>query len=501
MSPKILLVDDVDDVRTSVARMLSRRYEVCTARDADDAIRAFAEHGPFPVVVSDYAMPGMDGLQLLREVHAHAPETVGVLLTGVKDVDIAVQAVHEAGVFRFLSKPAGYETLSAAIDDAFAQHARIEEQNIDADRLLFTKESLETMAEALEERVLNQAEAARRLHEFTRDLCSTSGIEEIVRVAARAASDVLSGRGAHVQVWDDEARSPSIEANAGPEMSTAMHRVVLETREGRIGEIVVDLGHGQSRKLSSVESALLASICASTAVAVRNEFRRRERDHAQHATILALAALAEQRDDETGRHLDRVAAYCRLIAGGLREDGHHVGVITDAWIRDLERSSALHDIGKVGIPDSILLKPGKLTPEEWEIMKTHAQLGARTLERVIRHFETSGFLLMGRDIAAAHHEKWDGSGYPFGLKGAAIPLAARILALADVYDALTTERPYKQAWTHEAAMSWIAERAGQHFDPDTASAFSKRSAQVDAIRMRLRDLPQVEQPDVLTRPA
>jgi response regulator RpfG family c-di-GMP phosphodiesterase len=484
LSSKILLVDDVDEVRTSVARMLSRLYDVKTASNAEEAIRTFASEGPFPVVVSDYAMPGMDGLELLREVHAHAPETVGVLLTGVVDLDIAVAAVHEGGVFRFLAKPAGYETLKDAIDQALAEHTRLDAEHTASDRLLFVKESLESMTEGLEERIRGQSEALRRLHEFTKDLCAASSLQAIVTLTAEAASHVLGRRGVYVQVWDDATRAPAVEANSGPEMSTLMHRESLETSEGKIGEIVVDLGGRRGRPLSTVDAAMLASIGASTAVAARNEFRRQERDHAQHATILALAALAEQRDDETGKHLERVAAYSRLVAEGLREDGHHCDVITDQWVHDLVRSSALHDIGKVGIPDSILLKPGKLTSEEWEIMKTHAELGARTLDRVIEHFETNGFLTMGRDIAGCHHEKWDGTGYPRGLKAERIPLAARIMALADVYDALTTERPYKKPWNHADAVEWIVSRAGSHFDPDAVASFAKRSTTVSSICRR-----------------
>lgn len=501
MTSKILLVDDADAVRTSVARMLSRCYDVSTAGDAGEAMKRFASEGPFPVVVSDYAMPGMDGLELLREVHAHSPETVGVLLTGVKELDLAVQAVHEGGVFRFLAKPAGYESLKEAIDSALEHHARITEQHLAEDQLAFAKDSYQSMTETLEERIHDQSTALRRLNRFTQDLCSAPNLRAIVQAAAEACADVLSGRGIHVQVWDDATHGPATEASAGPEMSPFMHRAPLETREGRIGEIVVDLGSKHGRPLSTIDTVVLASICASTAVAARNEFRRRERDRSQHAMILALASLAEQRDNETGRHLERVAAYSRLVAEGLREDGHHRDVISDRWVHDLERSSPLHDIGKVGIPDAILLKPGRLTNEEWAIMRTHAELGARTLDRVIQHFESSSFLVMGRDIARAHHEKWDGTGYPRGLKGDQIPLSARILAIADVYDALTTARPYKQAWTHEMALEWIGARAGTHFDPEATASFVKRGHLVHSIRQSLQDEIVVEPPEVLTRPA
>ena len=210
---------------------------------------------------------------------------------------------------------------------------------------------------------------------------------------------------------------------------------------------------------------------------------------AQHATIYALAKLAEQRDNETGRHLERVSEYCRVLAEGLREDGCYCETITDEWIDVLVRSAPLHDIGKVGIPDAILLKPGKLTPDEWEVMKRHSTIGADTLRSVIGSATHQPFLQMSLEIAWCHHEKWDGSGYPRGLRGVDIPLAARILAMADVYDALTNERPYKRAWSHDEALRWIAQGSGSHFDPRLVDAFTKRVEHVDAIRERLADAP------------
>ena len=270
-------------------------------------------------------------------------------------------------------------------------------------------------------------------------------------------------------------------------MSAEIHEEELTTSEGRLGQIAIDAIDKEGNRLSDVDLRLLSSLASSTAVAAHNEFRRRERDEAQHATILALARLSEQRDNETGQHIERVSSYCKLAAEALREDGKHLDVITDGWIDDLVRSAPLHDIGKVGIPDSILLKPGKLTPEEWEIMKTHAEIGAITLDSVIQENGHQGFLAMGRDIAWCHHEQWSGEGYPRGLKGDQIPLSARILALADVYDALTTVRPYKQAWPHEEAIAWISGRAGSHFDPDVVQAFMRRAEEAQEIAERLAD--------------
>lgn len=490
MPPRILLVDDADEVRTSLARLLARNYTVETAKDAEEAVEIFERRGPFAVVVSDYRLPRQDGIALLNELDQHDTCMVGVILTGILDLDVAISAVHEPGVYRFLKKPCGYERLVETIDAALARHAELLAEAQERERLEFSVTSHEYFGELLESRIGDQTSALRELHAFAVELCAAGSIEEIAERAALASHRVLGGRGVHVQVWDDEAHRVAIEASAGPEMSARMHQEPLSTRDGKIGEIVVDLASSRDGALDPAERSLLASIASATAVAAHHEFRRRERDHAQHATILALARLAEQRDNETGQHLDRVAAYCRLIADGLLADGLHHDVLTDEWIHDLERSSALHDIGKVGIPDSILLKPGKLSPEEWEIMKTHADVGAQTLDSVIRQFGMQGFLTIGRDIAWCHHEKWDGSGYPRGLRGAAIPLSARILALADVYDALTSVRPYKDAWPHDEALSWIVDRAGAHFDPDVVAAFAKRAGAANEIRERLADRPE-----------
>jgi response regulator RpfG family c-di-GMP phosphodiesterase len=492
LDTKILLVEDVEEVRTSVARMLSRRFDVVVAANAREAIETIAREGPFPVVLSDYSMPGMDGLQLLREVNAHAPTTAGILLTGIADLEMATAAIREQGVFRFLSKPCGYEAMVGAIDEALACHVSSEGRAVELERLKFSKDALADLNEHVEGLLAMQKTALVRMHEFADELCTCGNLRDIVRLAAHAASEVLGERGVHVQLWDPDSGTGGVEGGAGPEMSADLYTQDLHTRDGKVGEIVVDLRLGRRTGLAAFERALLAAIASSTAVAARHEFRRRERDHAQHAAVVALARLAEQRDNETGKHLERVAAFCRLLAQSMRADGLHPDLITDDWIEDLERSSALHDIGKVGIPDSILLKPGKLTPGEWEIMKTHAELGGRTIDSVLGETGKQDFLVMGRDIAWCHHEKWDGSGYPRGLVGEAIPLSARILAMADVYDALTSVRPYKQAWPHEEALAWIRERSGAHFDPDVVTAFVKCHAQANTIHHALRDKPDAD---------
>jgi putative two-component system response regulator len=185
----------------------------------------------------------------------------------------------------------------------------------------------------------------------------------------------------------------------------------------------------------------------------------------QLSTIYALVKLAESRDDDTGDHIGRTAAYCKLLAEKLLERGEYPHVVNAEFVETVTKASPLHDIGKVGIPDAILLKPGKLTPEEFEIMKTHVIIGHKTLASVLEQCTLNAFIQTGMDITLCHHEKWDGSGYPNGLKGEEIPLSARIMALADVYDALRSKRVYKEGFSHEKSVEIIRQDSGKHFDP------------------------------------
>lgn len=191
----------------------------------------------------------------------------------------------------------------------------------------------------------------------------------------------------------------------------------------------------------------------------------------QAATIYTLAALAETRDPETGEHIKRTQHYIKALAAALRELGCYMDILTDDYINMLFDSAPLHDIGKVGVPDHILLKPGKLTPAEFDQMKLHAWHGMNTLESAERELGITSFLTMAKEIAYTHHEKWDGTGYPNQLSGESIPLSGRLMALVDVYDALVTERPYKSIFPHEIARDIIIEGSGKHFDGQIVQAF------------------------------
>jgi len=211
---------------------------------------------------------------------------------------------------------------------------------------------------------------------------------------------------------------------------------------------------------------------------------------AQMSAIFALSKLSESRDNETGAHLERVREFCKLLCRKLRDTPKYESIIDDQYIEYTGAASPLHDIGKVGIPDQILLKQGKLTDEEWLIMKTHPVIGAETLRAVDRNHPGNEFIRIGIAIAEGHHEKWDGSGYPYGLKGEQIPLEARIMALSDVYDALTSKRCYKEAFSHEKSREIILSSNNTHFDPDVINAFLAAESEFMEIRAAYIDVEE-----------
>ncbi|WP_348692967.1 two-component system response regulator [Duganella fentianensis] len=216
--------------------------------------------------------------------------------------------------------------------------------------------------------------------------------------------------------------------------------------------------------------------------------RTREVTAIQDVTILAMASLAETRDADTGNHIRRTQYYVQALALKLRSHPRFAALLTDDYIRMLFKSAPLHDIGKVGIPDRILLKPGKFDAAEFEIMKTHTTLGRDAIDHAEKQLGMEvNFLSMAKDIAYSHQEKWDGSGYPQQLAGDAIPVAARLMAVADVYDALICRRVYKAGMPHEQAVALIVEGRGSHFDPDVVDAFVALQDEFRSIAARFAD--------------
>jgi putative two-component system response regulator len=220
--------------------------------------------------------------------------------------------------------------------------------------------------------------------------------------------------------------------------------------------------------------------------------RTDELERTKDAIVYSMGEMAEMRDKETGEHLIRTRDYVGLLARNLALLPRYKNTLTPRLIKAFERAAPLHDIGKVATPDKILLKPGKLTPEEWEIMKLHPMHGKQTIESAEKKIGSTLFIQVAKDIAYSHHEKWDGSGYPLGLKNEEIPLSARLMALADVYDALTTERPYKQVYDHESASEIIVQQRAKHFDPLIINSFEQVNQDFKLISSKNNALRRIE---------
>jgi response regulator RpfG family c-di-GMP phosphodiesterase len=481
MNRRVLLVDDSADFLDGLRQLLGTRFDVRTASGGSEALRLCEQDGPFALVVSDHGMPGMDGSQLLRELRERFPDTVRIMLTGRAELGLAQEALEEGALFRFLTKPPPPGQLLAAVEAGVERHARAAEERLLTEQLAFLREALLGLAESLEERLEEEIGRLDALADFARELCGLDSLAEIAQATAALLERLFGPRTALVRLASPDgevvqAGTAGLEGSAGP-------RELLRAGQHELGLLqLAPAGEGAGRRRT------LALVAASVALAAQGVGARRQGEEARAATVLALARLAENKDDDTGAHLQRVSEYCRLLARGLCEDGRDGGAIDAAFVSDIALAAPLHDIGKVAIPDAILFKPGKLDASEWEVMRTHAAIGAETLRGVLAGPGRGlGFLRMAHEIAWCHHERWDGGGYPRGLEGAEIPLAARIMALADCYDALTSERPYKHAWPHAEAVAQIQRERGGAFDPDVAAAFLARAELFDGIRRRLAD--------------
>ena len=238
------------------------------------------------------------------------------------------------------------------------------------------------------------------------------------------------------------------------------------------------------QRIAHSAAVAMTNVALITSLAAAKEDAARARD----AMILSMASLAETRDHETGDHIRRTQHYVRALAEALQEHEPYAALLSDETVDLLYKSAPLHDIGKVGIPDSILLKPGRLEPHEFEVMKTHAELGRAAIATAEHYMgSTTPFLSLAKEIAHTHHEKWNGTGYPQGLKGEDIPICGRIMAIADVYDALVSERIYKPAMEHDDAVGVILKERGTHFDPGLVDVFAKIAPRFKEIHTTFKD--------------
>lgn len=293
------------------------------------------------------------------------------------------------------------------------------------------------------------------------------GEPEITVLAGSGAFEAAAGKPVGAVVPTEILNDIAAALRLGAPVHRQRHCVVaFQSREHAASVIYVE----GAAPLSQVDRQLIEIFCGKVAVGFDNVLLYERLGLAQRATVHALGMLAEYKDEATGDHVRRIGALSRRIAEELRRRDIETGLITDEYLECIELASMLHDVGKVAIPDAVLKKPGVLDDDELRVMRTHAEIGGRILMEAASLAGGHGYLSMGADIALSHHEKFDGSGYPYRLSGDKIPLSGRIVAVADVYDALLHARPYKPAWAQVDVLRLLRKEAGSHFDPDVVHA-------------------------------
>jgi len=520
---EVLVVDD-DPTNRAVCKGCLRRtgYIIREAEDGLDALEKVREHAP-DVIIMDVMMPNMDGLECTRALRAD-PETrdIPIIIVSALSRTEDILAGLQAGADEYISKPIRSSELMLRVQSM----ARLNRERLD-------------LLRSYEQRG-RQMRILTRLVEFCRAIGVSKSVDDILQQTVSVVADVMDCRRVSIMLPDATGESLNIVSSIGLEcdlaqtvrvklgapiagevFATGRPMVVNSALEagasgndysapyfasiplvsapldaaGRVVGVLnaTEKAGGTPFETRDLEYIELISKVAGTAL---HDLRMREaHDQASDSIMVGLASLAECRDTDTGKHLERVTQFCLLLARALRETDRYREQIDDEFLHNLERAVPLHDIGKVAIPDDILRKPGKLTDEEMKIMRTHAEVGGSTIESLMARAPGVCFLEMARDIARHHHERFDGCGYPDGLAGRRIPLAARIAAVADVYDALTTRRVYKEAFSHAKASAIIIEGSGTAFDPDVVEAFIQQEQAIAALAETLADaLPRTREP-------
>lgn len=511
----VLIVDDDPQARALSRRMLEREgYSVCEASNGVEALESIPACLP-DVIVLDSRMPILDGLECARRLKTQTgTQDIPIIMLSAAGEAKDIEAGLEAGVDEYITKPFRAREFALRVRSM----ARLQRSKAE---LIWSNQ-----------RCWEQARTLQVLLDLSVGLAASDDLDTILSKAVAAAAELTHCRrisvmlpdaqGAHLTIArhigiDDKmaaaVRVPVGKAIAGQVFASGRQIVVnypeeIEQRRNRydagffVSAPLISKALRATRRVVGVinitdrltqrpfepsELELLDLLCNIAATAIDDLLSRQERDEAQDSIVGALATLAEYRDADTASHLDRVTRYAVMLARSLRDTGQYKGQVDRAFVHCLRRAMPLHDIGKVGVPDNILLKPGKLTAAEMEQMKRHAEDGARTIRAIRERMPAVEFLQMAEDIAWSHHERWDGMGYPRGLARTDIPLSARIAAVADVYDALTTRRVYKEPVSHETAIDILRRDAGSHFDPIIIDTMMTRESDFARVALAFAD--------------
>ncbi len=523
---RLLVVEDDAELRfILVAHLRAAGFEVLEASDGSAGVKRAQESLP-DVILMDVGLPVMDGITATRTLKAD-PRTAAipiVMLTARSGTQDVVRGL-EAGVQEYLSKPFDVAELLARVRTVH--------------RLATTHQDLDRLNNRLEQEVEIKTRRLQFLYEYMRDLNRVDTRDGVLDLIMHCVEHVTGAKRLSLLMVDatgenllcarargiapsvaEKIRIRAMEGIAGQVfqsgktyaaravglsadgnrvyksetfLSTPLISTSLATRDGVIGVLNVTEKLDDT-SFTDEEIACIRSIADAGAIALDNITRRLQLEQSVRVLLQTVGHLAEYRDEETTLHLGRVARMSRILAEELRRGSLYAELITEDYIENLVLAAPLHDIGKVGIPDEILTKPGKLTDEEFQIMKSHTEIGRRVLSQALDPTHPVPLLRLCIDIAHCHHERFDGRGYPRRIAGEDIPLAARIVALVDAYDAITSHRRYSKARSHEQAVQVVTEESGKHFDPVLVDAFLRCHAQFAAVRARFDDAESAPQP-------
>jgi PAS domain S-box-containing protein len=489
----LVLVADDDPVVLDLLRELLQLdgFRVVTAPNGARAVELLSSEKP-QIVIADICMPEMGGLELLGRIR-QLDETVPVIMiTGGAGMDSTVECLR-LGAYDYVMKPIEPGYLMKTVNRALA-HSELKWREMERIR-------------KLEDEFRKGTEELANINELLNGILNSSAgvsivwtdFDQTVRFWNAGAEALFGYSAAEMQGAKITVLYPE-NTDTPEEVETLRRRIQVErkTLKGQIKQRTKD---GRLVTVSLVISPMLAKSGEVLGILgigtdVTEEVRLQEelldsllRIHkVQSSAIFALALLAESRDKETGNHLKRIEQYCEVLCKRLRTEEKFSELMNDRFLEDLVQASVLHDIGKVGIPDRILFSKELFGPEEHEIMKQHTLTGGRALENAAKETgEGRSLLSIGMDVAYHHHERWDGTGYPYGKKCEEIPMGARIVSVADVYDALTAKRRYKRAYSHEEALAFIIENGGRQFDPDVVAVFQDVAADFNSIREQFSD--------------
>jgi len=489
---KILILDDEYYLGRIVAETLNNEgFTADALTDVDSAIEKLDQQNP-DIILSDIYLPGKNGQDFFNYCTQHHPELPFIFMTGNPNLENAIDFLKQ-GAYDYILKPFLMEDLIKKVNQVLEKaqkkrqeqylvndlkqilSERVEELQIFRDVIESTEDGLiildtEGVVVSVNPGLLKMVGLKKNV--FLRQHISSLNGDFFPNIDFQQVRNLLLDSGQ----WEEEIKGHRADGGSWIAYSS-FFPIQDETRKTfAFAALIKDV-----TKLRKTETALIESL--------------EQTNLAHQAIIFGLAKLAEYRDLDTGYHLERIRSYCKSLAMAMKQSPKFKGKIDDKFIETIYQTAPLHDIGKVGIPDYILLKKGKLTEEEYAIMQTHTTIGYQTLNSIKNQYGEIDLLNMGIEITHCHHERFDGKGYPRRLKGDKIPLPAQICTIADVYDALTTERVYKRAYTHSETIDFMSREKGRHFAPDIFQVFFSINDEFNRIRENFsekRPVPEEE---------